>query len=415
MKFTDLGSLFKSVLGVPAQTGRVASTIGYFAIVVISGMVAAIRGPALPSLAQHTQTRLSEISFLFVASSLGAVVGSLIGGRLYDRFPGHRLMLGLLLVMGAALALVPGLSQFWMLTAVLTVVELARGGLGVGSNTLLIWMHGPRVGPLLNGLHFFFSAGAFVAPIVIAQILIRNWDATAGYWLLALLIAPVAFWLLSLPSPARQAPAAGETVSKVNHRLVILVALIFFLHGGFEISFSSWIFAYAVAFQMTPETAAYLTSAFWGALALGRLLGIPVAVRFRPRLILLGGMAGCLGSLSLILLGAGSSTALWVGTMSLGFSTATVLPTVISVAMRLMTVTGRVIGWFFVGGNIGSMILPWLIGQVFEPIGPQVFPLILIGDLLVSLVAAIALISMSAHAARKPEPGVARRPELGEG
>lgn len=41
-----------------------------------------------------------------------------------------------------------------------------------------------------------------------------------------------------------------------------------------------------------------------------------------------------------------------------GLSTATVLPTVISVAMRRMTVTGRAIGWFFVGGNLGSMILP---------------------------------------------------------
>lgn len=410
MKFTAVGGLVKSGLGIHARAGKVSSTIGYFAIFIISGMVTAMRGPALPSLAQHTQTRLNEISFLFVASSLGTVVGSWLGGRLYDRLPGHRLMFSLLIVMGAALALVPGLSRFWMLTAVLLVVELARGVLGVGSNTLLIWTHGPRAGPLLNGLHFFHSAGAFLAPIIIAQILIRNWDPTAGYWLLALLIVPVAFWLLSLYSPARQTPAAGETVAEVNHRLVILVALIFFLHGGAEISFGSWIFAYAISFHMTPETAAYLTSAFWGALALGRLLGIPLAARFRPRLILLGGLAGCLGSLSLILIGAGSSKALWVGTVSLGLSTATVLPTVISVAMRRMTVTGRVIGWFFVGGSIGSMFLPWLIGQVFEPIGPQAFPLILTGDLLVSLVAAIALISLSARAARKPELGAARLP-----
>ncbi len=66
--------------------------------------------------------------------------------------------------------------------AVLLVVELARSVLGAGRYTLLIWMHGQRFGPLLSGLHFSHSAGIFLAPIIIAEILIRNRDATAGYW-----------------------------------------------------------------------------------------------------------------------------------------------------------------------------------------------------------------------------------------
>ncbi len=410
MILAKVSGLVKSRLGFHAPAGKVYNTIGYFAIFVISGMITAMRGPALPSFAQHTRTSLSQISFVFVASSLGTVVGSWLGGRLLDRLPGHLLMFSFLVCMGVALALVTGLSQFWMLTAALMIVELARGVLGVSGNTLLIWVHGPQAGPLLNALHFFHSAGAFVAPIIIAQILIRNWDATAGYWLLALLVAPVAVGLLSLASPAKQTPASGKLLAVVNHRLVILSALIFLLHGGAEVSFGSWIFAYAIAFHLTPKTAAYLTSAFWGALALGRLLGIPLAARIWPRWMLLGGMAGCLSSLSLILIGAGSSTALWVGTVSLGLSTATVLPTVISVVMRRMTVSGRVIGWFFVGGNIGTMILPWLIGQVFEPIGPQTFPLMLMGDLLLSLVAAVTLIMLSTRIARKAIPGEAWLP-----
>lgn len=93
-----------------------------------------------------------------------------------------------------------------------------------------------------------------------------------------------------------------------------------------------------------PETVAYLTSAFWGALALSRHFGISVAAQFLPRLILLGGLDGCRGSVGLILIDAGSSTSLWVGTVNLGLTTATVLPTVIPVAMRRMTVTGWVTG-----------------------------------------------------------------------
>jgi hypothetical protein len=36
--------------------------------------------------------------------------------------------------------------------------------------------------------------------------------------------------------------------------------------------------------------------------------------------------------------------------------------------------TGGVTGFFLVGSSLGSMALPWLIGQFFESVGPRVFP-----------------------------------------
>ena len=47
-------------------------------------------------------------------------------------------------------------------------------------------------------------------------------------------------------------------------------------------------------------------------------------------------------------------------------------PTTISFASTRMTTTGRVTAWFLVGGSLGVMTLPWLIGQLFEPLGPQI-------------------------------------------
>ena len=35
-----------------------------------------------------------------------------------------------------------------------------------------------------------------------------------------------------------------------------------------------------------------------------------------------------------------------------------------------MVVTGQITSWFFVGVGLGSMLMPWLIGQLIEPIGP---------------------------------------------
>jgi len=45
-----------------------------------------------------------------------------------------------------------------------------------------------------------------------------------------------------------------------------------------------------------------------------------------------------------------------------------------------------VMGWFFLGASAGGMTLPWLMGQLFEPVGPRVTMLALAVDLVLALV-----------------------------
>ncbi len=368
------------------KPGQISKTIGYYAAFTALGMVGASLGPTLPGLAEHTQTQISEISFLFTARSLGFLLGSFFGGRLYDRSPGHPLMAVVLIIMAVMMALAPLISLLWLLVAALLIMGVAEGTLDVGGNTLLIWVHRHKVGPFMNGLHFFFGAGAFLSPIIIAQTVLISDDITWAYWVLASLMLPVIVWLLRLPSPTVQAVSKDDPVRQTDRLLVALIALFFFLYTGAEISFGGWIFTYAMALGLSGETAAaYLTSAFWGAITLGRLLTIPVAARLRPRSILLGGLVGCLVSVGVILLWSNALAATWLGTLGLGFSMASIFPTTLSLAERRLTITGRVSGWFFAGASAGGMTLPWLIGQLFEPIGPQVMMFAIMVDLIMAL------------------------------
>jgi len=385
----------------PARAGRIANTVGYYAAFVALGLVTASLGPTLPGLAENTRTHLSEISYLFTARSSGYLAGSFLGGRLYDRMPGHRVMVTVLVVAAAMMGLAPTLSLLWLLAAVLLILGAAEGAVDVGGNTLLVWVHGHKVGPFMNGLHFFFGAGAFLSPIIVAQAVLIGGDITWAYWALALLILPAVIWLLRLPSPAPQADSEdspAEGLRRVNRLLVALIALFFFLYVGAEVGFGGWIYTYAVALDLSGETtAAYLTSAFWGALTVGRLLAIPVAARFRPRFILLSDLVGCLVSVGAILLWSNSSTATWLGTLGLGLSMASIFPTTLSLAERRMPITGQVNGWFFVGASTGGMTLPWLIGQLFESIGPQVTMVAILVDLVVAVGFFVALILHSAR------------------
>jgi FHS family Na+ dependent glucose MFS transporter 1 len=363
-----------------------ASTVGYYGAFVVLGITVAALGPTLPGLAAHTHTVLSAISFLFTARSLGYLLGSLQGGRLYDRLPGHPLMAAALVLMAAMLALVPFLPALWILVAVLLILGMAEGVVEVGSNTLLLWVHRHNAAPFVNGLHFFFGVGAFLAPIVVAGALSLAGDTTWSYWVFALLPVPVAAWLVRLPSPLSQSASEDGPVRGMDTLLVALVAVFFFLYAGAESSFGGWIFSYATAQNPAAQTtAAYLASAFWGSLTAGRLLAIPLAIRLRPRAILLADLIGCLVSMSLFLFLPASVAALWIGTLGLGFCLASIIPTTLAFVGRHMGVTGQATGWFFVGLGLGAMTVPLLIGQFFETIGPRVMTFTILADLVLAL------------------------------
>jgi FHS family Na+ dependent glucose MFS transporter 1 len=127
----------------------------------------------------------------------------------------------------------------------------------------------------------------------------------------------------------------------------------------------------------------------------GRLLSIPIAARLRPRWILTGDLAGCFIGLGLILLFPESAAMLWAGAVVVGLSMASIFPTMISLAERRMTLTGATTSLFFVGASFGGMFLPWLVGQLFEPVGPQVTMIIIVIDLLVAVVAFLAVMGVS--------------------
>ena len=166
---------------------------------------------------------------------------------------------------------------------------------------------------------------------------------------------------------------------------------------GAEASFGGWIHSYAVALDLgDPATAAYLTSAFWGALTFGRLISVPLAARFRPRSILLVDLLGCLASMVVILLWPSSSVAVWLGALGLGLAMASVFPTALALAERRIPITGQVTGWFLVAASIGAMSVPWLIGQLFEPVGPLSAMLVILLDLVAALIVLAALLRADA-------------------
>jgi len=371
----------------------------YYLAFILLGLTMAAEGPTLLKLAEHTSSTLDQISLIFFFGSLGYLLGSYIGGRIYDRVPGHRFMAGILFWLGSTIFFVPVASSLWGLLVIVLMLGLAKGALDVGCNTLLLWVHNESVGPFMNGLHAFFGLGAFIAPLIVARVISATGDIYWVYWFFSIVAFPLGAWIWRLPSPAvRAVPSHHENIAFPVLPVLIMV-LCFVLYVGAEVGYGAWIYTYAFTRNFGTEiTAAYLTSAFWGSFTLARLLGIWISTRARPITILSLDFAGCLASVGLILLFRNSATILWIGTILFGISQASIFPTFLTLAEERMHLTGTITGWFLVGSGLGGMVLPWLIGQAFVRIGPGA----MMGMIFVNIVLNLLMLFVFTRVSLKP-------------
>lgn len=398
----SLGPITPSLLP-KARKLRIAAA--YYGAYVLLGLMLTSIGPGMKAFERQSGSSTGQISFLVVVLSLGYIGGSILGGRVYGRLVGHRVLASSLLAMALLTCTIPWLAELWLLIVAFTGVGLALGIMDVGGNTLLVWLYGSDVPPYMNALHLCFGIGAFSGPLVMNGFA----TATDAYWLYAALMVPVAIWLARLPSP--ESPVVELPVSRIGSTLrrhawlVALISAFFFMHMGAELAFGAYIASYADDLFYSESLARVVNSAFWGGLVVGRLIAIPLALRLSAGAMLRLDLLGIASSIALIALFPDSTVALWIGTIGLGMSIASMIPSSINYAGERMPITGQVTALFLIGGSLGSTILPLMVGQLYgdDPARPEMMVYVTAA----AIVAAIVLFAaISAHSRRRREPAL---------
>jgi FHS family Na+ dependent glucose MFS transporter 1 len=420
------------------------NTFGYYGLFVCLGLGMAIVGPTLKLLACQTGSATEAMGALFLAGSVGYTVGTLVGGRLFDRVRrGNALLGGAELAAALLLATLPFVRTLWLFLAIAFVRGALEGMVNTGANTLLLWTHGERASPFINGLHFSFGVGAFVAPLLVAWFIgpapggeaacaaLPAVGYRGAFWAVAAFAAAASLWVATLsgsPDPAvhvaraRGEPAApgpaGEAGppgrSGARDALPIALAAVFlFAYVGAEISFGSWIATYAADLGLADvRGAALLTSVFWFAFTVGRLLSIPAAVWFTPRQVIPAALAICLVVSALLAALPLSSSLLWVSAIALGFAMAPLWPSGYTLSGQVLALTASTSALVLLGDSFGGMVLPSLTGKIMEGFragGPRALaaslPLLVFASLLVCLASFLALSALGRRRAVASAPG----------
>ena len=104
----------------------VGISVAYFIAFFGVGLVIASLGPIMLALSLQTGAEVDDLSFLFTSRAVGYLSGSVIGGVLVDKVPGHRLMFAGLMANCVATGLFPLLKSIPLLAA-LSSVQVKNG------------------------------------------------------------------------------------------------------------------------------------------------------------------------------------------------------------------------------------------------------------------------------------------------
>jgi len=223
----------------------------------LTGVLHAIGGAVLPSLASALGMSDRQSGALFLLYYMGTAIGALLCVRRYVRL----MITGFIVVTGACCAI--AVDNGALLRPLFLVL-----GIGVGMPMTAVSMYAgrkfaARSAAPLTFLNFSWSLGALLAPLFAAQLLLQHtYRAAYGILAAAAAIAAAACWLVLEDPPAPAAPAAPEGMR--NLRWIALFALLTFLQVGIENTAATWLATFSMRASGTGAAlAAASSSLYW--------------------------------------------------------------------------------------------------------------------------------------------------------
>ena len=324
----------------------------------LTGVLHAIGGALLPSVASAFQLTDAQSGSLFFWYYLGTSLGALCCVGRYARL----MTAGFLLATGSCLG-VAFATNAWLRPLFLLL------GVGVGIPMTAVSMlagrrFADRSAVPLTLLNFSWSLGAFLAPLVAARVLMRYNYRTAYEGLAMAASAAAIACLLGLDddagTPAHDANAGSPAFQL---RWIALFAVLTFLEVGIENTTATWLATYTLrSSHAGTASAAASTSFYWCGFLASRGLSWLVLLREDPRRVLRMAVIAALGA-AVLLVGLRAAPFRDAAMFALGAALAPIFPLLLArfFAGADNTDDSR---WMLATCGFGGSVLPWITGWI---------------------------------------------------
>jgi MFS transporter, FHS family, glucose/mannose:H+ symporter len=326
------------------------------------GVLAASYGPLLEHLVPRFGISLPQAGSVFSAHFAGALIGVFVSIWAMERVSGRIAVwaaLACLAVGCAGVALAPSWPAF---LAGVFVIGLGFGGLDLSLNQLVAFSEGPRRSALLNGLNSAYGFGSVAGPILISRLSQDHLTALyGGAAALAVVLIPAVAGIQGyLPVAPRKSNRDREATvaSRRGMWLVAIFVVAFIFYVGVETGVGGWMPSHLESVGIQSLEAASITSGFWLALAIGRLLATLIPDSVPPPVIVTSGSAIA----SVALLVALSGRAAPFAYVVTGLAIAPIFPTALAWLAKLRPRDSRATSWMFPATMVGGGVIPPAIG-----------------------------------------------------
>lgn len=339
----------------PKGNSKLRTHLVLHPIFALTGIVQAIGGPLMPSLAAAHRLNDSQSGLLFFCYFAGTSLGAFFVRGNYAR----SIALGFFAMVACCFAVM------WAPWPLLPAAFLLLGitdGVGMSGVSLYVGRTFPsNCAPLLTILNFSWSAGALLAPLIAARVLLR-YDYRAAYEVIAVIALLAGIACAVFLQDAQESEASKAESRRVAALPVILLfALAAFLQVGIENTSAAWFSTFALRTAGGGMVrAAVSTSFYWVGFLASRGVASLVLLRVKPVVVLRFAVVSAL--LAAILLAATESTALrQLAMLALGVALAPVYPLVIAAFFARARHTGDS-RWVLATAGFGGSVLPWIAG-----------------------------------------------------
>jgi fucose permease len=359
------------------------------------GWLTAALGPVLPELAGRAGRSLADFGAIFTALFLGALCAQTAAGPISDRVGQRPVQLVGMAIQAIGTLGVLFSRSFPMTLGCALFAGLGHGSVDVATNVLIAEVFPGRSVSALNLLNLFFGVGAVAGP-ALAGFALATWSTgLPALWAVVVMIVllwPIVYRFEAAGRPAhgsrplaRRAQETGRSGDVPSGKsglhlsgvyaspLLWMLGALLLVYVGMENGMGGWTTTYIQ--RTTPlkiEVAALVTSGYWLALTVGRLLSTFLGIRLSSHRVLTLSLTLCAVAGPLLALSAGSVVWTIVGVLLLGLGSGAVFPTTLAVITGTFRRQGpgKAASVGAAMGSIGGMSLPWIQGRLMADRGP---------------------------------------------
>jgi len=353
-----------------------AGSLGAFVLI---GAIDSVYGPLLRPLSHRFGVSLAFAGTVISVNFTGALLGVLCALAAFRRAP-TRPIATFAQAAVAAGCLTIALSRNWPLLAVgVFITGFGFGATDFSLNHLMTRTRAHGRAARLTILNAAFGAGAVLGPVC-ANVL-GGRTLVLGFAVASVFACAMSVSLTGIsttppaadPHPDRPDRGDAGQARARRHPGMAVAALGYLLYVGCEAGTAGWIPAHLESFRYSPQFATGVTSGFWGAMAVGRILAAPASRTVAAHRMVLAACALLAITLALAAIPAIAP----VCYVAAGLAAAPIFPIGLDWLAAAYPRDGPATSWALIASFAGGIAGPAAVAAVVAVIGLPAVPAVL--------------------------------------